>query len=725
MNPHVQLVPRPIRSRIDTAIFWLVLLFGGSKSELARFYARFPHALIVLLDNPYELTDFQQRHPSLRCQMFALGDQMTTHALFASSSADQRRASGATANSGTEKGCGGRAGNAHAAARHTLQSPGFQEFLRELPHEALVRTKGLLKSIRIDVLGSTAGAGFNGGHPLVVDSITQTLRPLGRVISVHKNALEPLTFAKVARRGGPNGAASTLSMVSEMTDWSDVKDLLVTKHLALHELTPFLDDSDRRLKFLLFDAVAMGCRQIDQKFSVTEPNDLNDDWLGGIHSREVDFYEGIEQDRLAPQVAKNMLPDLQARFAAIKPHPALVDELRWIEDSEPRAQEPIENVIERLIDLDAETILDAVCKPAVARRFRLIAETAHGGRFELGRLQDEFSVTPERLEDFVARMQLLVTFHARLESELAESQRDQQFLSDSADQLKASFVVEHTRVARRAFGRQRRIAKLQRGLHRLRELSDDLHVRDAEVRALDHALESTSRELAHHRGVITRLESALEEYVPSGSLVKVPEYVAYEQLASAFPQLLRIPSLNPQGQLDLLCGLAATINPDGLAEIVHSNSNRLDDLAQAIVNGPYDVIGPPHGAQASQHDPRPIFVVPPMTPADEKRLKEEIVKLHPGAMVVFYDTLAFGATTMRIRMRRFTRTGELFAGLMGHDLKVAIEDPLAALNSVDDFLGLERFRGRIIGDRVEFPAEDGEVVYRDCTDGRPDPTTEA
>ncbi|QDT52797.1 hypothetical protein Pan44_08090 [Caulifigura coniformis] len=715
MSLDIRYADRPIRTPIDNAVFWLVFLFGGSKAELARYYARFPNACIVLVDNDCELTEFRQRNPSLTYHAIAMGSGTTTRMLHRASAEPVRQASQQTGSSNNGKGFGGRAANAHAAALETIARPDIAEFLRSLPNEAIVRTQGLLKSIRIDVLGSTGGAGFHGGHRPILAAAVQQLETCGRVISVHTNALESLTYVQIAKRARPNGAASLLSMVNDLIDGvGDDQNLLVTKHLLLHELTPFLDDAERRTKFTLLDAAMMNCRQIDQYFSVIEPNDLNDGPLGGVVSREVDFMEGIDQDALAPQVAFNLLPTFRAAFADIQPNPALLDSLRWDNLSVPLNQEPIDSLIGRNEELTTDELIAAICKPSSRHRFRLFALGAHGGEFELAYLRDEFSRTPDRLDEFVDRLRLLETFRAHLESEADWVGENLVVLTTEASALQQSIRTNHSFIQQgKRWRRSGRRLALQEDIRDLRDLSDRLHVRTAEAGALGLALEATRRELTHHRSIISNVDQVLDRFIPRGSLVKVPQYFACELLENAFPHLLRLPGLPVHEQLDRLCGLAGVIDAEGLAHIVHSKSDRLDVLARTIVNGAYDVVGPPHGAQPTQCASRPIFALPPMAPRTEKDLKAEILKVLPGAKVVFMDTLAFGATVMQIRLRRFSKVGELFVGLPGHDLKVAKDDPLSPLNSVDGFLGLDRLGARVVGNRIVFPdvlPADGEAA---------------
>jgi hypothetical protein len=156
-------------------------------------------------------------------------------------------------------------------------------------------------------------------------------------------------------------------------------------------------------------------------------------------------------------------------------------------------------------------------------------------------------------------------------------------------------------------------------------------------------------------------------------------------------------------QLDELCSAAGTVRKEGLAKIVRCSSDRIDDLAEAIVYGKYDIIGPPLGANRTQRQGEVIYVIPPMDPKFEDELDKAIRERHPQAKVMFSDTLTFGASVMRIRLHRYTEVAQLFEGMTAYDAKEAMEGELAPLLSVDQHAGFAHFNGRIEGDRVVFP----------------------
>ena len=704
------LVPRALREAASKGVFRVVVIIGGVKSSLLRYYLSLPNVIVIVIDNAVEIYRLRARFRGKRFISFVLGEGHTTRSAYSRATDERRLSSELTASTNFAGGFGSRGSNAEIAAELLVATHAFQDFLASLPDEAFARTKGKLHRIILYVAGSLAGAAAAGAKPVLLSAIVPGLLQIGIPVEVRQDLLGPMTFACVAKRARPNYAVSLFKTLYQMLKYPGTSHDLATHCLSLHNLPPFFDDVYLRDRCLLLDAVGLDSIPMEQYGDLVGANFANDGVTGSISHRVVDFMIGLDTaQHIAGPAASNLSAELKNRLEEILPDPLLVKDLTWSDESREQKRETIDEILDRFSISDDQSIERAITKAPASYRFHIQMLSGSNVEFPLDRLSTDFAVTPESLEEFDQRMRLIRTFQERLGEEEDIVRVD---LDDVGPKIETATKRLHRllyklRDRSRLSGSQ--FAKLRLVAEVLRENWDRLHKLNAELQAIERASSNVDHEWDHHHGTLQAILKTLESHIPTSMLAEKLTSVATRPLNESFPQLLRIAELPIADQIDALCSFAGSITTQGLARCVGSSSDRLEDIARAFKYGRYDIESPSHDARVREcASDKVIYCSPSMEPKLEASFTKILHTLEPNATVTFYDTLMFGACVMRIRFQRFSHVGELFTGLVGHDLKVGLEDPMAALDSAEVAEMLRFFGARIEGDRVVFPEPRGK-----------------
>ena len=701
-------VSRAVRRANTNRRFRVIFVLGGIKAVQLRYFLRLQNALVVVIDNAAEIEALREKHRNRRFHSFVIGDGETTRTLHETSTESVRKASEMVANSSSESGLGARIANATQAARKLVDSVQFGKFLRSLPDEALLQCGGMVSHICYELYGSISGAVFNGAAPVVSDATLPFFERLGVPIDVRFNMLESTTFAGLSERARPNAGSALVSAVHRALTGAITARRRVSYYLDLHELRPVLDNSDERDACLLQDVVAMDSTLMGQYMAMVASNHANDDEFGNIRSRVVDFMDGLDpRSDIASQVATNLRAELLDAFDDVNADPLLVDDMVWRDESISQPREELSAIFDRMQESDTEALLQAIAKPPAKYRFQINMQTAHGVEVVPEYLTSTYAVTPKQVHEFRHRMQLLHTFQHLLRRDKAPVDVELNDIDNALDTLYDRFKRLHVKLMEgRYWFRWWLVRQLQSLGEEIRDYSDRWNPLHAEQQALHRALSTTDHECNHHQRKLDEMETTLYAYVPRGSMTKPSNFVSTQFLVDAFPELLAISELPEWEQLDLLCGFAGSVNPAGLASIVKSADDRLEQIAHNIVFSEYPIQSPGHGGSVLTYFDKVIYAIPPLEAQIEVQLREQIMRLQPQARVVFCDTLAFGATVMRLRFQRFSSVQDLFQGLLASDVYDAYTDPRSGLNSIDDFDSFKSLGGTIVDGRAEFGPTD-------------------
>lgn len=698
-----QLVHMPKRDPFPLGVFVIYLVIGGVKAALLNCLLATGRGLVIAIDNNQEIGRLRQRYSDNGLVTFVMGEGCSTYGLHRSTAANDLGAAIGTANVDLSDGFGGRLVNAHHGAIKLVESEDFQGFLKSLEDQIIVATHGCPEQIILNVEGSLSGSGCAGGHPVLTSAFTAHLSRLRIPVSVRFNFLGATAFAGKAKRARPNMASSLLSNLCLITDTADPSRDGVTYELSMHETQPF--DNDQQLaRCLIQDQVFVQSSQTEAHLGVLRPNWGSDGEYGHVKSREVDLMDGLDERRdIAPSLAVQYRTDLQEEAESIEADQGLIDEVEWHDDGQSKSRQEIDEIVSTSSQTTTDMFVDAVRRPARNERIRILVHTAHGSVFDLDRLRQDFSDTPASLAEFIARLQHIKTIEVKLRE---EQERRKAALVKLRNQLATStWLLRSFHIAskRQTWGIRKGVQfLLTRRSHQVRDAHDRLLRTEAEAEAIERALSAVDREWAGHMETLACVQRELTRFIPAGSLIHVPQFVAMKPLEEAFPVLLKLSRCQDHDKVHLLCSLAGSVTADGVAKIVGASSDRLDEIAERVVFGKYAISGPPHGWRRARHYSLLMYALPPMQPDAEARLAELIQRRASGSKVVFTDTLAFGATVARIRVQRFSSVKALYSGLLEYSLHDAAKDDLAALNSIDGFKGINRFGGRNLGDAVHF-----------------------
>ncbi len=710
MSYNPTLVEAPQRNDGTKHVFRVIYILGGIKASLLNYFLRLLNVLVIVIDNANEIDAIRRRYPGKPFITFVIGDGHTTRSQHAGSSDKTRDAVDRVANSSGEAGQGGRQANAERAAELLVASTEFQKFLQRLPDLARLQCRGMVGHVHEEFYGSLCGAVFGGGRRTIANATVPRLLRLSVPVDVRFNVLGSTTFAGLSERARLSGAVGLMNCAADVVRPENALDPMVSMYMDLHELRPSLDDNDERDFSLLQDNVALDSSQMAQYLAMVTVNHSHDNEFGNVRSRCVDFMKGLDPEReIASLTASSLRHQLAAAFATVGPDPQLVDEMVWQDESVPQERQDLLSIVDRLEDMDCDSLERALAKPPARYRFQIAMQTAYGVEIIPEKLSTTYALTPHQLDEFHRRMCLIRTFQQVLLREYAPVTAELQDVDNVIAALSIRFQKLHTKlITGRYWFRKRLLKHLATLCDLLRENYDRWHLLDAEKKAIERATGTADQEWTHHDQTVRGMESALDAFVPRGSMIEVPRFVVPRQLPHVFAELLAIAEQSHAEQIGRLCSFASIVNPDGLARILGSSSNRMEQLAERIVYGEYEIQSPGHGGRILRYYDKMVYAIPPMEPSLEALLRQQILSIQPEARVVFTDTLAHGATVMKIRFQRFSRIEELFEGLLASDMADAVEDPRAGLNSTDDFQAMKDFGGHIVDHRLEFEDSDSE-----------------
>ena len=694
-------VARPKRRAALRRILRLNFVIGGAPSTLLDLLLKDKDAINAVFDNARAIQLLREQYGDNGVFYFVMGDCETTKSVHCNSDESTRDASSRASNTNLSLGYGARLNNSCVAADKLIASEEFQSFLAGLPDEALRRTGGRPLMFDLQGYGSIAGAAYAGTGPKFADVFAKSFSYFDRAIQVQFNIIGPITFAGLAPRARPNSASSLLNHLGYCLFFSKPHELRVAKRMMLREFVPFGDDQNLRNHYLRLDHCMMASVQMQDRLMQPAPNDEQDNLLGAIMSREVDYKTPLDRrSDIAAITALGFLSAIEDAKRLLLPDISTVTEIVFDQTLivECRRQEP-EIIAGLLFNQPPEALLNSIDRPGrnVSYQMRYSSSVTDS-------IPEHISATmagyPTSLGEFMRRLELLLGYQQIAITELS-------VIDDEIAELEArrnTFKERFIKVVQKA--KSRRSRKLPRGtvafIAELRSIADEIHDLESQKNAGERALSTLNSEVNFLESKLSSIVRELKTWTPKGVTSVTNQCVTFATIDQFFDQVMRLELLSDSQKLDLFCGAPSQVTLSGLARIAGASSERLEAIADRIVNGPYEIIGPSHGAQNMQYSNSTVYALPPCEPEAELKLIDEIKKLDKSAGVVFGDTLAGGACVQRVRFRRFHSLQSLFAGLPGHDLWGAYTDTLNALNTTDGWETLNALGGRVEGERIVF-----------------------
>jgi len=701
MKPILVKVAQPKRRAALRSILRLNFVVGGAPSALLDLLVKDKSSINVVIDNARAIQLLREQYGDNGIAYFVMGDCETTRSIHAKSHLEILATSAQTSNTNLSGGYGARLANSFVAADELIKSEGFQAFLSSLPDEALRITGGIPLMFDVQGYGSIAGAAYAGTGPTFADAIAKELSYFERAIQVQFNVIGPITFAGLAPRARPNAASSLLNHIGYCLFFSKAHEMKVAKRMMLREFIPFGDDQDLRNLYLRLDHCMMASVQMQDRLMQPAPNEEQDNLLGAIMSRDVDFKKPLDRHRdIAALTALNFLNAIEEAKRLLLSDVSTVTEVVFdeTETGELRRQE-LSVISELLFHHSPEDIIDSIVRPGKSTSYlmRYSSSITDSIPEHIGATMAEY---PTTLGGFMRRLELLMGYKQIAETELSAIGDEVADLELKLETFKERFV----KVLRKQRWRSTRTNPkgLEAFVAEMRALADASHDLEAQKTAAERGLSILSAEVQFLESKLASIVRELKNWTPKGVTSVDNQYVAVADIDQHFEQLMRLELLTDLQKLDLFCGAATQVTLSGLARIVGANSERFEAIADRVVNGQYEIMGPSHGAQNLQYSGSTVYSFPPCAPDVEWRLTKVIKALDKSAGIVFGDTLVGGACVQRVRFRRFHSLQSLFAGLAGHDLWVAYTDKLSALNTTDGWELLKALGGRNEGERIIF-----------------------
>ena len=697
---------RPKRREPLKGIFRNNLVVGGATSTLLDLLMKDRNAVTIVIDNAMAIQLLKERHGDKGVVYFVMGESETTTSLHAHANDHTRLASSKTSSSNLSSGYGARLKNSSAAADKLIESEEFQAFLSSLPDQAIQRLRGILYMSEIVVYGSIAGAACAGAAETIADAIAKSLSYFDRPIQVKLDVVGPITFAGIAPRARPNAASSLLKHLGYALDFSKPHEKRLAKRIMLREMIPFGDDQALRDDFVRLDHCMMNSVQMQDRLMQPSPNEEQDDLFGAIMSREVDFKTPLDRrNEIAAVTALGFLDDIEEAKQRLLPDLSTVTEIAFdLTSSKEYSRQTLDVIALLMFNHPPEKLLDSIARPGTKVRYQMRYASALTDCIP-EHISSTMGNYPSSLAEFIRRLEILLGYQQVGMNELAEIENEIEELKKKLDLLEKRFTKVVRKVAR-SYSRT-----IPRGavefISNLRAGYDSILELEAQKLACERGLSVLGTEVEFLESKLASIVTELRKWAPKGAASLVNQYVNYASIDGFFDRLMRLELLSDTEKQNLFCEAPSQVTLSGLAKIVGASSERHEAIADRIVNGPYEFIGPSHGAQNLRFSSSVVYALPPCDPDTEQKLTKYIKDLHPSAGVVFGDTLAGGACVQRVRFRRFHSLQSLFDGLTGHDLWVAYTDMLNALNTTDGWETLRSLGGRVVDERIIF---DGPIL---------------
>lgn len=704
MNRDLHVVLRDQRRQNRKQMLRFLLIVGGGKEGLLRHAHVWKPDAILRLDVPQELS--QGTRPlrgNAFYQEFALAVSQTSDSLFEDAPPEQRALIRGLGSMNAANGLGQIRGAGGQATRQLVMTAEFEDYLRRLVDEFVIRAHGI--PLGVDARGVSSEAGGTGSEGVIIamDRIVRALASLGIPIDAQFDALGAVTFTGHGRRLGPNSVAATMDFVHNQLTKRGGQELQIARSLSLVELPPVRHDSALRNHYVALDEQALAGEELQSHLLRTRPNNSFGGALGNITLRQVEFFEGLDPaTEVAPQVAEVYFLECNAAMLAATPCASLVQTVDVQSSTVSLSREAVEPLLERAQHLSDADLRHELKAPAARWSYRISLRTTQGQEFLLSRIRSYFTTVPESLREAQLRLQLQRSLLQALNEEITRLDANVQQIKEEIEdcELTVGQMQSGKGVWLRFRTQHARQRLLLSAATNLRAASDEYHEQRELLRELTVATNELQHEERHLTTRLGLLRDTLLGHCHRGEQVQPLSYVYVRPLDEAFREVIDLAQLSLEHQREILCAQVNAVTDAGLAHAVRADWPRVESIAARIVNGTAPVEGPPLGGKATTSDSQIVYVLPPMLPESSEPLRRAIQKLTDGALVVCADDASAGINVVRYRFRQVGSLPELFPGRLRRQLAEMLTDPLVELYGVTE-------KARELGITVE----NGEVVF--------------
>jgi hypothetical protein len=224
----------------------------------------------------------------------------------------------------------------------------------------------------------------------------------------------------------------------------------------------------------------------------------------------------------------------------------------------------------------------------------------------------------------------------------------------------------------------RRLAAFEQIAARVRRFNDallELRARLAAYRAAASIVSSERRHLEQH---VAAILGVLHDFRSRGSREQREPYLTAKDASAVWADLWRIGNSGAE-QRKILLSAVEYVTVEGLSEIVGANPRRIDAVAAKIAWEAPPGQGPGWGGQPCKDSAHVLFVLPPVAPGVQEKLRQLMENYQAEATVAFADTAIAGANVLKYSLRKINSVKELFPGVLRRHLAEGASSDAALL----------------------------------------------
>jgi hypothetical protein len=686
------------------AIFKFIV--GGAKQKAWQVYLEDGLGMGIFVDVEHEINKLRlrMRHQS-NVKFVVLGEGATTYSLAELADQVQRRAVRTTSNTLLHYGAGARQFNSELAAQLLETTEDFNAFMDSIVDIIYVQTQGSPKLVRAEFFCSAAGAVGWVLSRFMAKKLAKAVSRADINCHIEMDLLGPIAFAGVSERARPNAASAIPSIVHYATHCDDDFEKSTCKVVHFHELVPCGSSMEKLTEFIILDRLARSGEQTKAAMAVALPNYANNNEIGAIMSRDVDFYYPLDRAKdMASVVAKHHFRVFKDAIDDVLPDKSIVKGIEF--DVRTRSLVRRLDVQAILAACGVETIEGTIAsldRPEyqLSHTMRIVA--APGTTMsdvipeQVDRTMSEY---PQTLVEYVEKLSTFLTLHLVVSREIQAIKKELSTLNQQIAFHKQRLAKIIARVrGKKVVALSREVLQLARFV---RESADKRENLESQYQAAERGLYPLSTEIAFLQANQSAILATLDQFSTRDTLASKEPAVDISNIDQHFAEYQHLPTLTLDEQVNLLCRSASHVTRAGLSRILRTDSDRIEAIAQAIVFGKYPTVSPSYAGQSRSFYHRQFYSIPPCDSETESRLTDAIQKIAPSAIVEFYEDITHGACICRVTLRRFAKLSDLFPRVVGTALHDGMTDKRSALNSRDGFKSVEELGGRVVDDTVEF-----------------------
>jgi hypothetical protein len=669
----------------DDGVFKLLVIAGGGRQASELHWRRAKVDFVMVFDNHVEIARMEREFPARdNIRFFPLAVGETADTLARHGSEDMKALIRSRASMNAVFGLGQIPGVGFLAAEQLKPSTAFKDLLGMIRHEAGIRTKGRPVLIVIRLVGSTAGGTAAGIVEMIAQALGEALQINGVSVETEIDLIDATTFLGLGSRCGLNSA----STIAELSAWCCSKGGNpldgVTRSLSLMALPPFRHDGQARSELVALDEQAITCSEMQALLAMIRPNHSLDSPLGTIVHRQVDFFRTLHPEvEVANEVAHYYLPQITAAIASATVCRALLKGVFTDTTSTPIGRDEIPSLMDDIAILSDVELQEAVERPRERLTCSATAETATDEVYHLERVDEEFLIPPTTLDEATARLSMLRTIERFVTDEISIVSNELNGLAHRYGETAAKFSKALQRVRRPRLwhlkSQARRWDDLLNVAEALRADRDAMRPLEAILEALQRGQKAVTRVLQAHQEHLENIRRAISLFRPRGYALPTNRSAEIRDVNDAFSELSLLPTAERDRQTWILASQVVYVTVDGLSRVLNIDEPRIDLIAERIISGPPQHIGPYLGASRHAEGGRLVYCLPPMMQVPRMELKRVLQERMPTATIVFADFAAAGINVLRYRFFRPSTVRELFPGMLERDLQDAIRDDLKPL----------------------------------------------